>query len=53
MYRKEFYLETVNQFAGNGIDLEGNISRWWAKQDFKVAHGEGLFTHIDLIKYGR
>jgi len=53
LYKKEFYLSTVNQFTGNGIDLEGNISRWWAKQDFKVAHGEGLFTHIDLAKYGR
>ena len=53
LYKKEFYINTVNQFAGNGIDLEGNISRWWAKQDFKVAHGEGLFTHIDLVKYGR
>lgn len=53
LYKKEFYLSTVNQFTGNGIDLEGNISRWWAKQDFKVAHGEGLFTHIDLVKYGR
>jgi len=53
LYKKEFYLSTVNQFTGNGIDLEGNISRWWAKQDFKVAHGEGLFTHVDLVKYGR
>lgn len=53
LYKKEFYLSTVNQFAGNGIDLEGSISRWWAKQDFKVAHGEGLFTHVDLVKYGR
>jgi hypothetical protein len=51
LYKKEFYLDTVNQFAGDGIALEGNISRWWAKQNYKVAHGEGLFKHIDLVKY--
>jgi hypothetical protein len=53
MYKKQFYLDTVTQFTGDGIALEGNISRWWAKQTYKVAHGEGLFKHIDLIKYGR
>lgn len=53
LYKKEFYIENVRQFAGDGIALEGNISRWWAKQSFKVAHGEGLFKHIDLKKYGR
>jgi hypothetical protein len=53
MYKKEFYLNVVNQFAGNGIDLEGNISKWWASQLFGVAHGDGLFKHIDLKKYGR
>lgn len=53
LYKKDFYLETVNQFAGNGIDLEGNISKWWAQQNYKVAHGEGLFKHVDLIKYGK
>lgn len=52
LYKKNFYLTTVNQFAGEGIDLEGNISRWWAQQTYKVAHGEGLFKHIDEGKYG-
>jgi len=51
MYKKQFYLDVVNQFQGDGVALEGNISRWWALQDFKVAHGEGLFTHNDFIKY--
>lgn len=37
--------------AGNGIELEGKISAWWARQNFKVAHGEGLFKHEDLKKY--
>jgi hypothetical protein len=53
LYSKDFYLECVKPFAGDGIALEGNISRWWAKQNFKVAHGEGLFKHVDLIKYGK
>jgi hypothetical protein len=53
LYKKEFYLDTVKEFAGDGIALEGNIGYWWSRQDFKVAHGEGLFKHLDLIKYGR
>lgn len=53
LYKKDFYLNTVKEFAGDGIALEGNISRWWAKQNYKVAHGEGLFKHVDLIKYGQ
>lgn len=53
MYRKQFYIDTVERFSGDGVALEGNISKWWATQQFKVAHGEGLFTHIDLMKYGR
>ncbi len=52
MYKKEFYINTVTPFAGDGIRLEGNISKWWAEQEFKVAHGEGLFKHYDPIKYG-
>ena len=53
LYKKNFYLETVKPFAGNGIALEGNISKWWAQQTYKVAHGEGLFHHLDEGKYGR
>ena len=51
LYKKDFYLETVKQFAGEGIALEGNISKWWAKQTYKVAHGEGLFSHKDEGKH--
>lgn len=53
LYKKDFYLETVQPFVGKGIALEGNISKWWAKQNYKVAHGEGLFCHIDAGKYGK
>jgi len=53
LYKKKFYLDVVTPFAGDGISLEGNISKWWAKQNYKVAHGEGLFKHLDLIKYGQ
>ena len=35
-----------------GIALEGNIGKWWVNQNHKVAHGEGLFKHIDEKKYG-
>ena len=52
LYKKDFYLNTVKQFAGEGIALEGNISKWWAQQTYKVGHGEGLFCHIDEGKYG-
>lgn len=53
LFKKQFYINTVSPFAGGGIDLEGKIGGWWARQDFKVAHGEGLFTHRDLKKFGR
>ncbi len=53
LYKKQFYLDAVRPFAGNGIELEGNISKWWAQQTYKVAHGEGLFKHNDWQKYGR
>jgi hypothetical protein len=53
MYKKEFYLDVVKPFAGEGIALEGKISKWWAKQNYKVAHGEGLFKHNDWKKFGR
>jgi hypothetical protein len=53
LYKKQFYLDIVKPFAGEGIALEGNISKWWARQDYGVAHGEGLFTHNDWQKYGR
>ena len=53
LYKKDFYLNTVKQFAGDGIALEGNISKWWAQQTYKVAHGEGLFKHIDGGKHSK
>ena len=53
LYKKQFYLDVVNKFAGDGIALEGNIAKWWAEQSFKVGHNEGLFKHNDWKKYGR
>jgi hypothetical protein len=53
LYKKQFYLDTVSQFAGDGIALEGNISKWWAQQNYSVVHGEGLFMHNDYHKYGK
>lgn len=53
LYKKQFYLDTVKQFAGDGIALEGNIGRWWVQQNYKVGHNEGLFMHNDWQKYGK
>jgi hypothetical protein len=53
LYKKQFYLDVVRPFAGEGISLEGNISKWWAQQNYSVAHGEGLFKHNDWQKYGK
>ena len=53
LYKKQFYLDTVKPFAGDGIALEGNIGKWWVQQDYKVGHNEGLFMHNDWQKYGR
>jgi hypothetical protein len=53
LYKKEFYLDIVRPFAGEGIGLEGNISKWWAQENYKVGHNEGLFMHNDWQKYGR
>lgn len=53
LYKKQFYLDTVKPFAGDGIALEGNIGKWWVQQNYKVGHNEGLFTHNDWQKYGR
>ncbi len=53
LYKKQFYLDIVRPFAGEGIGLEGNISKWWAEQQYKVGHNEGLFRHNDWAKYGR
>ncbi len=51
LYETEFYLRVVEPIVGEGIQLEENIAYWWPRQDFKVAHGEGLFTHNDFEKY--
>jgi hypothetical protein len=53
LYTKQFYIDNVGTFIGDGIELEGKISKWWNRQEFKVAHGEGLFKHIDEGKYGK
>lgn len=53
LYKKQFYLDVVRPFAGEGIGLEGNISKWWAQQNYKVGHNEGLFMHNDWKKYDR
>ena len=41
LFKKQFYLDTVTQFAGGGIDLEGKISGWWARQGQGQGQGQG------------
>jgi len=48
MFKTSFYLKNVSPFSGDGIDLEGKIDGWWQEQDFTVAHGNGLFTHLRI-----
>jgi hypothetical protein len=51
LYKKNFYLSVIKPFMGEGIDLEQKIAHWWPRQNFKMAHGEGLFKHNDFTKY--
>lgn len=51
LYKKNFYLSNVSDFSNKSQLLENDISYWWARQNFKVAWGEGLFKHNDIEKY--
>jgi hypothetical protein len=51
MFKKDFLLKILPNFLGTGINLERDISRWWAEQNFIVAQGTGLFKHNDFLKY--
>ena len=53
LYKKQFYLDVIEPFMGEGIDLERKIAYWWPRQNFKVGHNEGLFKHNDYQKYGK
>jgi hypothetical protein len=56
IYKTKFFLDIIERFE-NEFDniskydgLENLISKWWADQDYKVAHSEGLFTHLNVVK---
>lgn len=51
LYKKNFYISNVSDFSNKSQLLENDISYWWARQNFKVAWGEGLFKHNDIEKY--
>lgn len=53
LLRKEFYLKNIYDIATKSEHFERDIAEWWVKQDFKIAQGEGLFTHNDLKKYAK
>lgn len=46
MVRTEWIKSLADKF-GNG-DIERDFQGWWEQQDFRVAQGEGLFTHWRL-----
>jgi hypothetical protein len=54
LYKKNFYTSIIRPFEGKGLlynGLESNVCHWWARQNFKIAWGKGLFTHNDIEKY--
>jgi FkbM family methyltransferase len=53
LHRRDFYIELVSWFAEKGMLLEPEICHWWSRQQFKIAWGEGLFTHNDIDKHGK
>jgi len=54
LLNNKFCVEVLEQFINpKDLLLEPSISGWWARQDYKVAHGEGLFKHEDLKKFGQ
>lgn len=52
MYNRKFYKDFIEPHRGIEIDLEYNISKVWHDFDFRIAQGNGLFTHCDIKKYG-
>lgn len=53
LLRKDFYLKNISEIAKKSEHFERDIAEWWVKQDFRIAQGEGLFTHNDLKKHGK
>ena len=52
-YRTAFFTEVMWRYRdSDGIRLELDIHDWWAQNDFKVAQGNGLFSHFPLEKNG-
>lgn len=47
MFRTEWLRETIVPKLGTR-DVELDLQPWWEHQDFRVAQGEGLFTHKRL-----
>ena len=65
LFDRKFYIDYTSKFIIDEnspnpyntdigkITSEGEISYFWSRQDYKVAHGEGLFKHEDLKKFGK
>jgi hypothetical protein len=52
IYETKFLTEILEPFIEDKL-LEPAITKWWAEQNYNIAWGEGLFKHVDFIKYGK
>lgn len=53
LLKKEFFFKNIYDIAMTSEHFERDIAEWWVKQDFKIAQGDGLFTHNDLKKHAK
>ena len=49
LYQTAFFREYISPKSGaEGRRSESEIQDWWREQNFKIAQGEGLFTHYRI-----
>jgi len=53
MYIREFYVNLMKPFLKEKFEPESAIQKWWEKQGYIIAQGEGLFCHNRLDRPGR
>jgi len=45
LYKRDYYTNLVKPFISPGFEPEVSMQKWWEKQNYIVAQGEGLFFH--------
>lgn len=49
LYRRQWFIDKIEPFCHTpGHEHEDQTHRWWRTQAFRVAVGEGLFTHVRI-----